>query len=254
MMSMAGQHERWGPAMPMHCSARGGRRDDLVGRVVAVLLGVEPAPAAPEQRRRLGPEDPPRAGVAVRDVGAGDLVVLVVLAEAALVGVDRRRRVTALGEPPDGPGARAGVVPADVEHEPRVERVALLVQRVAGVLDGRELVARQERDVVQARVRLVAVVGERQLAGTCRRAPLCTSRWMPPQPPADGFSGLVSFVSPVSVNSNSRNCEPGRKTPFSGRLNGVACAAFAATLALNGASPSTAVSWTTTQRVSSSLP
>src|SRR3954470_8749746 len=100
MMSMAGQHERWGPAMPMHGSARGGRRDDLVGRVVAVLLGVEPAPAAPEQRRRLGPEDAPGARVAVRDVGAGDLVVLVVLAEAALC-VDRRGRVTALGEPPD---------------------------------------------------------------------------------------------------------------------------------------------------------
>src|SRR4051795_3490992 len=172
MMSMAGQHERWGPAMTMHGSARGGRRDDLVRRVVAVLLGVEPAPAAPEQRRRLGPEDAPGAGVAVRDVGAGDLVVLVVLAEAALVGVDRRGRVTALGEPPDGPGGRAGVVPADVEDEPRVERVALLVQRVAGVLAGGELVAGQEGDFVQARVRRVAGVQERQLAGACRRAPL----------------------------------------------------------------------------------
>src|SRR4051794_6067244 len=149
MMSMAGQHERWGPAMPMHGSATGGRRDDLVRRVVAVLLGVEPAPAAAEQRRRPGPEDAPRARVAVRDVGAGDLVVLVVLAEAALVGVDRRRRVTALGEPPDGPGAGAGVVLADVEHEPRVERVAPLVQRVPVVLDGRELVPRQARDALQ---------------------------------------------------------------------------------------------------------
>src|SRR5215212_6555270 len=158
--------------MPMHGSAWGAGWNYLVRRVVAVLLGVEPAPAAPEQRRRLGPEDAPRARVSVRDVDAGDLVVLVVLAEAALVGVDRRRCVTALGEPPDGPGGRAGVVPADVEHEPRVKRVALLVQRVAGVLGGRDLVARQERDVVQARVRLVAGVEERQLAGACRRVPL----------------------------------------------------------------------------------
>ena len=37
-------------------------------------------------------------------------------------------------------------------------------------------------------------------------------------------------VSPVSSNQNSVKFEPGRKTPFSGRLNGVAPAAFASAL------------------------
>ena len=47
---------------------------------------------------------------------------------------------------------------------------------------------------------------------------------------------------------------PGRKTPFSGRLKGVPCAAFASTFALNGAVPSTAVSWMVTHFVSNVFP
>ena len=75
-----------------------------------------------------------------------------------------------------------------------------------------------------------------------------------PHPPAVSFSVLVAFVSPVSVKKNSPKCEPGRKTPFSGRLNGVAFAAFAATFALNGVVPSAAVSCTVTQRVAKLVP
>ena len=70
-----------------------------------------------------------------------------------------------------------------------------------------------------------------------------------PQPPAVSFSGLVAFVSPVSSKKNCLKSEPGRKTPFSGRLNGVptapgwvASGVFASVFALNGADPSMAVS------------
>src|SRR4051812_28918996 len=52
---------------------------DLIRRVVAVLRGPEPPPAAVEQPRDLGAEDAARARVAVGDVDAGDLVVPVVL-------------------------------------------------------------------------------------------------------------------------------------------------------------------------------
>jgi hypothetical protein len=69
------------------------------------------------------------------------------------------------------------------------------------------------------------------------------------QPGASAFSGLVAFVSPVSSKKNSRKCEPGRKLPFSGRLNGVPSCAFASVFALNGVVPSVAVSWMVIQRV-----
>jgi hypothetical protein len=69
------------------------------------------------------------------------------------------------------------------------------------------------------------------------------------QPPASAFSGLVAFVSPVSSKKKSRKCEPGRITPFLGRLNGVPSCAFASVFALNGAVPSVAVSWIVIQRV-----
>src|SRR6476469_5843430 len=44
---------------------------------------------------------------------------------------------------------------------------------------------------------------------------------------------LEMLVSPVSVKENSLNPVPGRKTPFSGRLSGVAFAALAAAVASN---------------------
>ena len=51
--------------------------------------------------------------------------------------------------------------------------------------------------------------------------PLWLSFMIEPQPPAVLFSGLFAFVSPVSSKKNCLKSEPGRKTPFSGRLNGV---------------------------------
>ena len=46
--------------------------------------------------------------------------------------------------------------------------------------------------------------------------------------------GQVALVSPVSVNTKVSNLPSGAKTPFSGRLNGVAEAALASALASNG--------------------
>src|SRR5262249_59460395 len=90
-----------GPAAPTLLLGR--RVDHLVGDVVAVLLGVEPAPlpVAVEELRLLLGQDPLHAWVAVRDGGAGELVVLVVLAEAAVRRVDRRGGVAALRDPAD---------------------------------------------------------------------------------------------------------------------------------------------------------
>src|SRR6185437_9555161 len=109
---------------------------DLPCEVVAVLLGVEPAPfvAAVPQIRDLSPEQAFRAGIPVRDVHTGDLVVAFVLAEAAGRRVERRRRVAALGEPPHRLQA-CRVVLRHVPDEAGVEGLALRVQRVTCVLD-----------------------------------------------------------------------------------------------------------------------
>ena len=64
--------------------------------------------------------------------------------EAGVGGVERRRRVAALGEPAQRLGAGVRVVRVHVEDEARVERVALPVQRVAGVLDERDLVSERK--------------------------------------------------------------------------------------------------------------
>jgi hypothetical protein len=71
------------------------------------------------------------------------------------------------------------------------------------------------------------------------------SFWIAPQPPAPPapvslapFSVLSAFVSPVSEKKNCLKSEPGRKRPFSGRLDGVAFAALARLFALKGAVPS----------------
>src|SRR5689334_21196535 len=74
----------------------------LVGRVVAMLLGVEPAPFRITKVRNFGAENATRRRVTVRYVGSGDLVVALVLSEAAEGGVDGRRRVPALCQPANG--------------------------------------------------------------------------------------------------------------------------------------------------------
>src|SRR6478672_6660180 len=65
---------------------------DLVRPVVPMLLRVEPAPLATAQIRQLGPEQTVGALVSVGDDEPGDLVVALVAAEAAVVGVKRGRR------------------------------------------------------------------------------------------------------------------------------------------------------------------
>src|SRR6476646_2990069 len=151
------------------------RGNHFVGGVVAVLLRVEPAPAVLPQLRSLRAEDAVGIRVAVRDDRSGDLVVALVLAEAGragrrrVAGVDRRRRIPALCEPAQRSVCWVPVVEPDVEDEAGVERVALLVQRVAGVLDERDLVLGDERRVVETGVRDVALVEEAERAGVGRR-------------------------------------------------------------------------------------
>src|SRR4029077_12730576 len=81
----------------------------------------------------------------------------------------RRGRVTALREPALRLVRRGRVVRVDVEQAAGGGRVALRVQRVARVLDERDLVLRDEGDVVEAGVRRVALVEERERAGVRRR-------------------------------------------------------------------------------------
>src|SRR5262245_52760535 len=137
---------------------------DLPGEVVAVLLCVEPAPlAAVPQVRNLGAEESLRAGIAVRDMDAGDLVVALVRAEAAGRRVERRRRIAPLSEPAHRLEARR-VVLRDVPDEAGVERLTLRVERVAGVLDKRHEIPRKERHVVETgHSRGLGLVEERQV-------------------------------------------------------------------------------------------
>ena len=79
-------------------------------------------------------------------------------------------------------------------------------------------------------------------------------RCTPPNPPRSGIACERLSVSPVSSKKNVRKPVPGWNCPFSGRLNGVALAAFAAALALNGAVPSIAVSWIVTHFVANVWP
>jgi hypothetical protein len=57
-------------------------------------------------------------------------------------------------------------------------------------------------------------------------------------------------VSPVSVKTNSRNCDIGRRTPFAGRLKGVAFRDLARAFESNDPKPSTPVSCSATHCVS----
>jgi hypothetical protein len=92
-------------------------------------------------------------------------------------------------------------------------------------------------------------VSEPSSSDGCR----CESLKMPPKPPNALPASVSAFVSPVSVKKNSRKRVPGRKMPFSGRLNGVPLP-LARLLASNGAVPSVAVSWIVTHFVLKTLP
>src|SRR2546426_3583472 len=136
------------------------RGHDLPGDVVPVLLRPEPAPTVVEDVRILRAEDALDGGVAIGDMRARDLVVSVVLAEAGVRGIDRRGWVAPFGEPADELHS-PGVIDRHVEGEARVERIALRVQRVAGVLHREQFVPGEEIHVVQPRDGLVALVEER---------------------------------------------------------------------------------------------
>src|SRR5262249_31094962 len=112
------------------------RADDLPGDVVAVLAGVEDTPAVVERVRTRGAEQAARRRVTVGDVDAGDLVVAVVLeARRALQArVDRRGRIAALGDDPEGTVRRVRIVLAHVEEPARIEGVAGGVEAIATVL------------------------------------------------------------------------------------------------------------------------
>jgi hypothetical protein len=127
------------------------------------------------------------------------------------------------------------------------------VEAFALVLHERDLVVREERDVVEPGVGRIRLVEDRDVAAVGRRIGLDDLE-DGAQPPQQSFSVLAAFVSPVSSKKYCWKWEPGRKRPFSGRLNGVARAAFAATLALNEAVPSAAGSWTVIQFVLKTLP
>src|SRR5262245_37660948 len=103
-----------------------GGTNDLVGDVVAVLLGVEDAPAVLERTLNLGSENAAVVRVAVRHVNAGNLVVAVVDEARAAEerGVDRRRRIAALGDDPDRLVGRVGVVLPGVVQPRRIESIA----------------------------------------------------------------------------------------------------------------------------------
>src|SRR4051794_36283666 len=62
-----------------------GRREELPGDVVTVLLRPEDTPALREGSRHGGPQQAADRRVAVRDVNAGDLVVAVVVEAGGLV-------------------------------------------------------------------------------------------------------------------------------------------------------------------------
>src|SRR5262249_52014459 len=146
------------------------------------------------------------------------------------------------------------VVLGDVEEVGGVERVPLRVQRVAGVFDERNQVLREEGDVVEASMGLVAVVEDRNRAHVARRrldqledrreaagdVRRRTCRAARMGGVGGGRFGLGAgpppahvrlSVSPVSSKYSSLNLEPGRNARFSGRLNGVAPAVLASALA-----------------------
>ena len=90
-----------------------------------------------------------------------------------------------------------GVVDADVEQVRRVEGVALQVQAVAGVLDEGDVVAVDERDVVERCVCLVALVEHAQRAVVGAGLGWVSLNSVP-QPPNPVLAVLVVLVSPVA--------------------------------------------------------
>ena len=88
------------------------------------------------------------------------------------------------------------VVLGHVHQLPRVQRVALGVQRVAGVLDDSQVVGAGKGDIVKGGVYTVALVDQRQLAGVGRRRSwTSSSTWPSHRNPRWRLRALVSPVS-----------------------------------------------------------
>src|SRR5262247_1270441 len=114
-------------------------RTDLVGDIVAVLLGVEHAPSSLEGLGPLGPQDPCHRGIPVRDMDARELIITVVLEAIPRHGpegrIERGRDITALRDQTQRQGGiRITVIGVEVKEKGGVQGVMLRMQRIAAVL------------------------------------------------------------------------------------------------------------------------
>ena len=129
------------------------------------------------------------------------------------------------------------------------------MQKIAAVLSGKKGTIVCKRSVVEGSVIRVPEYKYRDCS--------CGAPWIQVNPekstPMRALSKRVD-VPGVSVcvvsraEENVRKLDPGRNFMFSGRLNGVARAIFAAALASKESMPSVAVSCTVTQRTGYELP
>src|SRR5262245_59111203 len=78
-------------------------RQDLVGVVVAVLGRVEKPPSSPEGNRILRAQQPAGAGVSIRKMPTGNLVIPVILepGHSRKGGIDRGGRISSLRQDAD---------------------------------------------------------------------------------------------------------------------------------------------------------
>jgi hypothetical protein len=115
------------------------------------------------------------------------------------------------------------------------------MQRVAAILGCEQLVLVSKREIVEG---VMLVIGEEEQ----RYGALITTDFTKadaenrPIRAARLQKGILASVSPVGSKKNVEKFEPGSQARFSGRLNGVAPAVFAAALASKPAvSPALAV-------------
>ena len=129
--------------------------ENLPGDVIAVLLGIEQAPAALERLRNLGAEETEYTRIAVGKMPAGDFVVALIVerprwrCKAAEDRIQRRGYVAALRENTDGLRAVC-VAGFQIEQPCGVERVALGMQRVAGVFNEDDVIGIPKAAIVEA--------------------------------------------------------------------------------------------------------
>src|SRR5262249_7977173 len=102
---------------------------------------------------------------------AGDFVIAFILEglvgdERAQLRIERGGGIAPFGENALGLVTRVAVVDVEVEEPSGIERVAIGMEPIAGVLDEDDAVLIPERSVVEAGdFRIRAVIDERQLAG-----------------------------------------------------------------------------------------